>query len=418
MTLGNGTAGGLAQNEAGKIVIAGGTTTVNNVIDSTNALGGNNVASTLQISGGTLNVNGARGLRSNLLIDGGTFNIGTVGAGGRLSLESGRTFTMSSGALNLNSTTGFGVRFGGDSGPGSAGFAFAGTQSGGVFTVKGAGGQQTVFQLGNITTAVTTTYDLSGGTLDIQGTGTNAYLTLGAAASDATSSATFTLSGTGKLIVRSVTTAGSAGNAGVSGVNGFTANAAQVFALSGGTLVAGRVDATNLRATAGGVAGMIINNGTNISAGDAGFSGRTAFVGALSITSGTMSFDLGGITASSAWQDAASAGKYDNVAVTGVVTLGGNLSVSFIDGYLPTVGNSFTLLTGSSVSSSFVNAASTYIVTTGGNNYTFNLGYNPSNVTLTLATVTSAIPEPSAYAALAGAGMLGFATLRRRRQGV
>ncbi len=409
-------AAGLAQNEAGsRIIIAGGTTTLTNAIDTTNAFGGNNLNATLAVSGGTLTATGARGLTSNLLIDGGTLNVGTVGTGGRLSLQTGRTFTLSSGQVNVNGTTGaFGVRFGGDSGTGATGSAFAGTQAGGTFTVNGAGGADTTFQLGSTTASITTGYTLSGGTLDIKGSdSTNAHLTIGADAGG-TSTTTFTLSGTGKLLVRS-------GTAGL-GISGKTALAKQVFDFTGGTLVAGEITTANLRATGDVSNGTFTNQGGTLAAGDVGFTGKTTITGNFTQTSGTFAIDLGGVTASTSFQDAASTGKFDQVAVTGNASLGGNLSVSFVDGYLPILNNAFKILdlTGTgSISSTFANAETTYKVTTGGNDYVFNVNYaggTGNDVTLTLATITaSSVPEPSTYAALAGLGILGFAVYRRRR---
>ncbi len=409
--LGSGTAaGGLAQNEAGTIRISGGLTTVNNLIGSANAFGGNNVASTLQISGGTLDVNDARAIRNNLLVDGGTFDVGTAGSGGRLSLDSGRSFTMTAGQVNVNSTTGsFGVRFGGDSGAGAAGFAFAGTQSGGNFIVNGAGGQDTTFQLGSTTASIVTSYGLSGGVLDVRGsTGSNAFVTIGADAAG-TSNTTLSLSGTGKLMVRSVTTAGSPGSAGVSGIQGRTGSAVQVLDLQGGTLVAGRIDATNLRGSIGGSNGTIVNNGSGIAAGDIGEAGRTAVVGNLTVSSGTMLIDVGGTTAATNWQDT-SAGFFDNIVVTGNVTLAGTLSVSLIDSFDPVALNSFTILTSAGLSGAYSNVAFNDRITTVGGEGSFLVTQSGNNVVLSDYQV---IPEPSTCLLL-GLGLAGMAVLRRR----
>lgn len=410
--LGANTAGGLAQNEAGTIRINGGTTTVNNLLDSANALGGNNVGSTLQISAGALTVNGGRGIRANVLVDGGTFNIGTVGSGGRFSLDTGRSFDMTSGAVNVNGTTGgFGVRFGGDSGSGAGGFAFAGTQSGGTFTVNGAGGQDSTFNLGSNTGSIVTSYGLSGGVLDVRGTGTNGFVTIGADAAG-TSNTTLSLSDTGKLIVRSATTAGSPGSGSVSGINGKSTNASavQVLSLSGGTLVAGRIDATNLRGSIAGANGTIVNNGTNIAPGDVGFSGRTAVVGNLTINTGTVSFDLGGTTASVVWQDAAMSGRYDNIAVTGSLALSGLLSISLVDGFDPTSLNTFTVLTSTALTGAFSNVAFGNRLFTVGNEGSFLVTQSGNNVMLSEFVV---IPEPSTLTFVV-IGLIGMILLCRR----
>ncbi len=409
--LGNGAAGGLAQNEAGTIRINGGTTTLNNLIGSANAFGGNNVASTLQISAGALTVNEARAIRNNVLVDGGTFNIGTAGSGGRFSLDTGRSFTMTSGAVNVNNTTGgFGVRFGGDSGPGAAGFAFAGTQSGGNFTVNGAGGQDTTFQLGSTTASIVTSYGLSGGLLDVRGTGTTGFVTIGADAAG-TSNTTLSLSGTGKLMVRSVTTAGSPGSASVSGIQGRTGSAVQVLDLTGGTLVAGRIDATNLRGSIGGTNGTIVNNGSAIAAGDIGEAGRTAIVGNLTHSTGTLLIDVGGTTAAPNWQDTA-VGFFDNIVVTGNVVLGGQLSISLIDTFNPIASNTFTILTSAGLTGAFSNVAFNNRLNTLGGEGSFLVTQSGNNVVLTDYQV---IPEPSTWALLA-LGLTSVMVLRRRRQ--
>lgn len=399
-------AGGLAQNEAGTIRINGGTTTVNNVINTANAFGGNNVASTLQISSGNLNVNEARNIRTSLLVDGGTFNIGTAGSGGRLSLDAGRSFTMTSGAVNVNSTTGsFGVRFGGDSGPGATGFAFAGTQSNGTFTVNGAGGQDTTFQLGSTTASITSTYALSGGILDIKGSNsTNGHLTLGADAAG-TSATTFTLSGTGKLMVRSTA-------AGGLGISGRTAAAVQNFDFNGGTLVAGEITTADLRRTGDAANGLFTNAGGKLAPGDVGTTGRTTVTGDYKVTSGLLTIDIGGLTAATGFQEAALSGKFDQLIITGNFTAGGTLGLNLVDAYNPAFSDIFKIVdvTGAGILSGFFsNVIDGGTLATLGNEGNFKVYSSGNDIYLTNFT---AVPEPRA-ALLGGLGLL--ALLRRRR---
>ena len=331
---------------------------------------------TLRVSGGILNVVTARNIRSSLLIDGGTMNI----SGDRLSFNAGgQTFTMSRGSLNVNGTGSgtFGARLGGDSGPALAGYAFVGVQSGGDFTVKGNGAQDTTFQLGSNTGSIVTSYTLSGGTLDVLGNNsTNGWVTLGADGAG-TSTTTLTVSGTGKLISRSnpALTSG--------GINGRTAAAAQVLDLAGGTLFAGRIDGANLRGTALGTNGTLVNNGTKIAPGDVGSSGTTKVVNTTGMTlaSGSLAIDIGGTTPSTALQDASSSGKHDQLNITGGnLILGGTLNVSLIDGFVPSVSDTFTILTNPAVSGTFTNVSGGKVSLAGG--ATFDLTNTGTAVTL------------------------------------
>jgi hypothetical protein len=409
--LGNGNSAGLGQNEASSTIrINGGTTTLNN--GSANHWGGNNVAGispVVRISAGILDAQSARNIRSSLLIDGGTLNI----AESRLSFDAtngNKSFTMTSGAVNLNATIGsFGVRLGGDSGVASGGYGFTGIQSGGDFVVKGAGGQDTTFQLGSNTASIVTSYSLSGGTLDIRGSdNTSGHLTLGADAAG-TSSTTFTLSGDAKLLVRS-------GAAGL-GINGKTADAIQNFDFTGGTLAAGEITTANLRATGDLMNGTFTNQGGVLAPGDIGFSGRTTVTGNMKITSGTLSFDIGGATAvaSTDWQDASGSGKHDQLAVTGDLQLGGNLVIDLIDSVTPDPLAAYKLidLTGSgTLSSFFANVIDGGTLMTAGNQGTFTVYKSGNDIWVNNFT---AVPEPTS--ALAGL-LIAAGLLRRRRRGV
>jgi hypothetical protein len=395
--VGNGASAGLAQNEAGsKIRINGGTSTLNNGVDA--HWGGNNInaaasaAPIMQISAGTLNAQSARNLRSSLLIDGGTLNIGSPGGVSRLSFDatggvtSAKTFSMTSGQLNLladsSGSSNQGVRFGNDNSANNNGtsYAFTGTQSGGSFVVYGRGASNQTFSLGTaLPAAYANNYTLSGGTLDIRGSVTssvpdnNAYLLLGSDApvipNPSLGSTTFTLSGTGKLVVRS---------SGTQGIVGSQVGATQVFSLQGGTLVAGRIDAANLRGSAGGANGTIVNNGSTISPGDAGFAGRCLIVnGGLNINSGKLAIDLGGATANTTtWQDPASSAKYDRLTAGGDIVLGGSLEVALIDGFVPANSDNFSVVvasTGFSVSGTFTNLAAGRVNLTGGASFAVNI---------------------------------------------
>lgn len=129
----------------------------------------------------------------------------------------------------------------------------------------------------------------------------------------------------------------------------------------GATVSAVQVEAgRTLSITAAGtltVSNTLTNNGTINGAGrivnanftNAGTIAPGTSPGTLSITGnfsnqGTIQAELGGTTAGT---------QYDRLAVTGAVTLGGNLVISTINGFKPVVGQTYTIITGSSVTGSF-----------------------------------------------------------------
>ena len=115
-----------------------------------------------------------------------------------------------------------------------------------------------------------------------------------------------------------------------------------ILQLSGGTLDAqfveifgGTLRGSGLITTgSGSIPGQVESRGGTVSPGNG--------VGSLSVIgrfandrNGTMAFDLGGTTA----------GQFDSIAVTGSAALDGTLAVSLINGFNPTAGNIFTILT-------------------------------------------------------------------------
>lgn len=283
----------LASNEANSTIrIDGGVTTIANAAAS--GWGGNNQQSSFyRVASGTLTSFDSRQVRNSISVEGGVLALGPTNTSGsaRFSFNNPGsnvpfTFALSSGSIGYfpsYSSNNFGVRLGNDSGASgvAAGASVSGLQTGGTFTVFGAGGQDSTFSLGTAEAAKDNAYTLSGGLLDIRGSNdTNGWLTIGAGTASGTTA--FTLSG-GKLVVR-----GSSG-----GINGRQAGAVQVFAFTGGTLVAGRIDATNLRSTTSGPNGTFEVAGGTLSPGDAGTVGTTSVVGGVKLTSGTYAVDFG-----------------------------------------------------------------------------------------------------------------------------
>ena len=82
-----------------------------------------------------------------------------------------------------------------------------------------------------------------------------------------------------------------------------------------------------------------------------------------------------------------SPGQYDSVAATGAVAIGGTLNVSFISSFTPSAGNSFTILSGSSVTGTF---ATTNLPTLNGS-LQWKTTYNPASVVLTITSTASGV---------------------------
>jgi hypothetical protein len=364
---------------------------------------------TLRVSAGTLNVTGsARGIRTSLTVDGGIMNLNGAE---RISFNgaAGQQLTISSGQLNYNWSTG--ARLGNSAGntANQAGnFDFTATQTGGTFKIIGGGASTSTLTLGgNDNTSKTVAYNLSGGVLDVRGTNdTNGHIVLGAGTDAVTGGSTaLALSGTGKLISRFNPGASSGG------IAGSQASAVQVLSLTGGTLVAGRIDATNLRGSLAGTNGTIVNNGTTIAPGDVGTVGRTNIVGNMSVSTGTLTIDLSGLAASTVFSEAANLGTFDNLLISGNLSLGGNLGLNLVNGYVPDFTDTFKIIDiGGTLSNFFTNVADGGILATLGNEGTFKVYSSGNDVFLSEFTV---IPEPRA----ALLGSLGLLALLRRRRG-
>jgi hypothetical protein len=391
----------LSQNvAASKIIIAGGTTSIKPAGEVANNWGGGSFTAgtgpTVEVkTGATLNADYARDIRTKMVVTGGTINIETTAPRLSWGLTNTEVFNMSSGEVNYknaSSGTQYGVGFNNNSG----------AQSGGTFTVNGRGATTQTFSV--TASSVNSSYSLSGGTLDVKGSNsTNGFVYLNSDAAG-TYSSTFTLSGTGKLISR-FNPGSSSG-----GIVGGTTGAVQVLSLTGGTLVAGRVDATNLRGMLAGANGTLVNNGTNIAPGDVGTVGRTNIVGNMSVSTGLLTIDLGGLTASTAFSEAANLGTFDNLLISGNLSLGGNLGLNLVNGYTPNYTDIFKIIDISGTLSNFFgNVTDGGTLATLGNEGTFKVYSSGGDVFLTNYT---AVPEPRA-ALIGGLGLLGL--LRRRR---
>ena len=306
---------------------------------------------TLQMTGGSLTTssdlrdggNGATGGIGLLIQSGGTIFL----SGGNLNVGFGTTasgtYTMSGGSLQVNSGGIFAV---GNNGVGTI------NQSGGTIFVRNAAGTS-LAQLGRNTATGPSSgyYNLSGGTL------VAARFQFGNAVGTAGSSTNIlTLSGTGKLMVSSI-----------SNIN---TSATSAFIFTGGTLtvMTNAITITNVGGILSPAAFDFTSaSATNISSIPFNAIGTNYFVAGSSYVqgaAGTLAIDIGGV------------GNNDFVdigagAPVGSATLDGTISVNVLNNFLPALGSTFDILTADSIASTATvlgssgSAFSTSIVTGG-----------------------------------------------------
>jgi autotransporter-associated beta strand protein len=284
-------------------------------------------------------------------IDGGD----VIWGGARWWARWGYTINVSAGSL----TVGSGTFSGGDyanSNPSVINI------SGGIFQM-GAG---TMAVTGKADSTAPTTVNQTGGQANIglvaapnATVGSTANLTIGIAS--ATQASTYALSA-GVLRVAGTIAAGGAPAAGSNNFN-----------WTGGRLNARTVTTANL--TGNSVASTLVQNGatTILSPGDTYnsqvFSGKTDVTGSYTLTAGKFAIGIGGTVQANSYHDSPS--EYDTVAVSGTATLGAGaaLEVTLNNGFVPGNANTFTILTGGTVSGNFSNLTSGRIILSGGDSF-------------------------------------------------
>jgi hypothetical protein len=183
----------------------------------------------------------------------------------------------------------------------------------------------------------------------------------------------------------------------------------------GSTTVNGTLNATN--GTSLNIAGGTLGGtGTINFTGDGGILNNTggtvspgASPGTLTVNGsyaqgagGTLLVELGGT----------GVGQFDLLDISGAASLDGLLFVSLFGGFVPTVGQTFTIMEFGSRSGAFTGVSS---LNTG---FTYSVSYSPTAATLRVETagqVATAAPEPGTIALLALAGLpIAGAAIRRR----
>jgi fibronectin-binding autotransporter adhesin len=318
--------------------------------------------------------------RDNLEIDSGTLYTKVWGAAIAPGFDA--TFNMNGGTFRLDdsgtlpgataATTFFGLAFGNHAGAGVAdkytGSATVNQTGGAIILAASTNNNVELGCANNSPTNHASTYTISGGSLTAIGGANGGNIKIGGS-TDGASTALLTLTNAGKVVVSGT----------IQGYSG--AGGSQAFTFGGGTLVAGGVNMNSLADALGNSTGTLVNNGGTLSPGDSGVAGKTSITGNYTANSGsTLSVDLNGATAATAFTN--SGAFYDVVAASGATTLGGNLVVRTNGSYVPSATSAFTILTGSSVSSTFANLTSGRVTVSGSTN-TFAVLVTANSVILT-----------------------------------
>ena len=392
--LGSGSMGAINLGTGNKTIVAAGATldlapatamTVNEVITLTNAALTNSGSGTTTIDNGIAAIN--------------LTNLGSGISAGATASFSGGGGTGAAGTVSFGLTTASI-----DSVSGGTGFAV-----GDVYNVTGGGGGSATITVTSVSSGA-----ITGATVNSAGSGyTGAPTGIGTKVSGTGNGTGGSLTGnaTGFTLASfNLSNAGS-GYTSAPGVNLTSGTTAATAILSSLTL-------TGTANTIGGAGNFIINavvaDGTSsggfskIGAGIVTFNGTNTFTGGTTVTTGTLATGSTGTFGAGDVSVAAGASLTfgNNASIGDLKTLTfastSNISLGFTGS--ETVGAVFN-----SVTSSFLTAG-TYDATSL-NGFFGGISAFSGSGSLTV----SAVPEPATYAALAGAAILGFATLRRRR---
>ena len=134
-----------------------------------------------------------------------------------------------------------------------------------------------------------------------------------------------------------------------------TAGGTNLFSFNGGTLAVNTFNAINLFSQP---TNSLVNFGGTLAPGDVGTPGATFIQGNYVCSNGTiLAIDIGGTNRANTYTSATN--YYDFIGISGTATLAGNLNINFLNNYIPSATNSFTILTnGSGLSGGFANFTS------------------------------------------------------------
>ncbi len=299
----------------------------------------------INFKNGTWDLTGGGSYSANIEIDGGTV-ARPAGTGDFYNIDS---FTITGGTFE--SINNYGMRVGNTFNAQGGGSSFSMSQTGGMLIVGGS-----PLTIGNTTAGANGSYVISSGTLEVIN---GQQLDIGASTSGS-NYASVLLTGSATIIA----TGNLLGDQGT--------GARQAFVWTGGTLCANNINATDLTSgtsiAVSATSGMLANAGGNLAPGAVGYPGKTSITGNYAVTSpaAVMTLDVGGNTQASSFESGNN--TYDNVSVTGTVTLSGGLAIYLTNGFEPNVNDTFDILystaSGTAISGSFTNIGTGGRITT------------------------------------------------------
>jgi hypothetical protein len=372
----------------------GSTFTVNGTLAQ---ISGSTLASGTFVLGGNLTVGSGVSITTNatsLTLEGGTIESGTSNAlanlasnTGNLTLANSGSFTTgaskftNSGALTINSGSTFTVT-------NALGNLSSGTLSGGTYTIGGTlqmassnGG--IVTNAANLTLTGKTAKILDGTANALAGFANNTgSLTLAGDAALTTAASNFSNSGTVDVATGSTLTIGGTTNsynqtAGKITVDGTLTGAVN---LTGGTIQG-----------AGTLKGNVSVGGTGttptLHVGDSGMAGLLKITGTYTqLSTGTLNVAIGGLTSGT---------QYSKLTISGAASLSGNLTVNMINGFVPAVGKTFTILSAKSITGTF----STQYIVINSSEY-FAVTYTATGVVLKVDSGTPPTGSDTSHSAV------------------
>jgi hypothetical protein len=304
-------------------------------------------------------------------------NLNTISSTGSLTLASNANFSTigsfsNSGTLTVNKGSQFTVT------TGTLTNLSGGTLTGGAYTVGGT--MQLPSSNGGIASNAAN-LTLTGTSTKIMDGTSNAFstfnsntgsFTLASSATLTTASSNFTNSGTVLVSKGTTLTVGGTGNsynqsAGTTTVDGtLVGNGTTGISVTGGKMLGAGTLKGNVSIGGGGTT-------PTINVGDAGKAGLLKITGTYAqLSTGTMNVSIGGTTVGT---------KFSQLQVSGAASLGGTLTAALVNGFTPTVGQTFTVVTASSVTGTFSN--STIAISSTEH---FAVSYTSTGVVLTVAS--------------------------------